>query len=118
MKIMYSYCLILCSFFLAAQEELTITQIADFQNNLMIEELSLSEEQKAKVKEINLKYAKNQKELLYKEASMFSKIGEVRSIKKAKNAELEKILSEEQFEYYEDELESEIRDFMRKHMKT
>ena len=99
-----------------AQTDLTVEEIANFQNDLMLKELDLTAVQKEKVKEINWRYAKKQKTLIDKDGSIFGKIGTIREIKKSKNEELETVLTEDQFEYCEDELESQIREFLRKNM--
>ena len=103
--------------FSMAQESLTAKEMADYQNELMAKELNLTEEQKKSVEQINLKYAIKQKALIDKEGSMFGKMGDMKKIKKNKNAELEKVLTEEQLEKYEDDLEPEIRKYLRKKMK-
>ncbi len=102
---------------LGQEKNLTAQQIADYQNSLMIKELKLNEDQQKTVAEINLRYAKQQKTLIEKEGSMLGKIGDMKKIKKAKNEELINVLTEEQFEKYEDDLESQIRKYMRKNMK-
>ncbi|WP_299364122.1 hypothetical protein [Winogradskyella sp.] len=100
-----------------AQEPLTAEEMADYQNKLMIDELNLTEAQKKPVEEINLKYAIKQKALIEKEGSMFGKIGDMKKIKKEKSSELEKVLTEEQLDKYEDDLEPKIRKYMKKKMK-
>lgn len=101
-----------------AQDGLTAQQMADYQNNLMTEELNLSEAQQKTVGEINLRYSKQQKTLLEKQGSMFGKMGEMKKIQKNKNAELQKVLTNSQFEIYEDGVEPKIRKHMRKNMKV
>jgi len=103
--------------FLSSQENLTAKEMADYQNKLMIKELNLNESQQKTVSEINLKYAIKQKALIEKEGSMFGKIGDMKKIKKDKYAQLEKVLTKEQLEKYEDDLEPKIRKYMRKNMK-
>ncbi|WP_422107552.1 hypothetical protein [Winogradskyella sp.] len=102
--------------FSLAQTSLTAKDMADYQNKLMIAELNLTEVQTEAVEEINLKYAIQQKALIDKEGSMFGKMGDMKKIKKEKNAELEKVLTEAQLEKYEDDLEPKIRKYLRKNM--
>ncbi|WP_435625075.1 hypothetical protein [Flagellimonas sp.] len=98
------------------QKKLDPQKMADYQTDLMRTEMNLDSEQLEKVEELNLRYSKQQADLMNKEGSMFSKIGDMKKIKKAKNKELEKFLSKEQMEFYEDELEPKIRKTMREKM--
>lgn len=91
-------------------------ELEDYQNKVMFEKLDLTENQISLVKEHNSKYSKKQAELMNREGSMFGKIGEVRRMKKARNEELEKILSADQFEVFEDDIEPMISKHMRKKM--
>ena len=91
--------------------------MADYQNDLMTKELQLNEDQQKTVAEINLRYSKQQKALIDKKGSMFGKIGDMKKIKKNKNEELSQVLTEEQFEKYEDDLESQIRKYLKSKMK-
>ncbi|MEN1785186.1 MAG: hypothetical protein AAGF77_08615 [Bacteroidota bacterium] len=91
-------------------------ELADYQNNLMIEKLDLSEVQVEQVKVHNAKYAEKQAELMNREGSMFGKIGDVKRMKKARNAALEKILSPTQMEVFEDEVAPALSKHMRKKM--
>lgn len=100
-----------------SQEGLSPGQIADYQNELMFKELDLTEEQQTKVSKINLKYAPRQKTLMEKEGSMFSKIGDIKKIKKEKDTELKGVMTEVQFEKFKDEVEPKIRSYMKKNMK-
>ena len=47
---------------------------------------------------------------------MFSKIGDMKQIKKEKNQELERVLTKEQMKVYEKELEPEMLETMKKQM--
>ena len=98
------------------QKKMDANEMAEYQNNLMKSELNLNSEQLAKVEELNAKYSVKTADLMNKEGSMFGKIGDMKKIKKAKNEELAKILTEEQMEKFEDELEPKIRKTMRKKM--
>ena len=104
-------------FSFAQNNGLTAEQIATYQNNMMTEELDLTENQIDKVSTINMKYSEKQKALMEEEGSMFGKIGRMKDIKKDKDAELEDVLTEAQFEKYKDDVEPKIRSFMRKNMK-
>ncbi|UOY08979.1 hypothetical protein L0P88_10690 [Muricauda sp. SCSIO 64092] len=95
-------------------QEMDPNKMADYQNTIMIEQLDLSDSQKEQVKAINLKYSKKQAALLNKEGSMFSKMGDMKKIKKAKNEELEEVLSKEQMEIFENEIEPEMRKQMKR----
>ncbi len=102
-----------------AQKEnirLSAQEIADYQHNLMVQELKLTEEQENVLKPINLSFAKKQKNLMEEEGSMFGKIGDFKRMKKEKNTELEAILTKEQMKKYRNEVEPKIRKFMRKQM--
>ena len=98
------------------QKKMDANEMAEYQNNLMKSELNLNSEQLAKVEQLNAKYSVKTADLMNKEGSMFGKIGDMKKIKKAKNEELAKILTEEQMEKFEDELEPKIRKTMRKKM--
>ncbi|PRX55394.1 hypothetical protein CLV81_3806 [Flagellimonas meridianipacifica] len=98
------------------QKKMDATKMAEYQTNLMKSELNLDEEQLTKVEEVNVRYSKKTADLMNKEGSMFGKMGDMKKIKKAKNQELERILSEEQMEKFEDELEPQMRKTMRKKM--
>ncbi len=110
--------LVLIVQFSFGQSQMTAKEMADYQDKLMVEELDLTEEQQKSVKEINLRYAIKQKTLIEKEGSMFGKIGDMKKVKKNKNAELEKVLTESQFEKYEDDLEPKIRKYIKSKMKV
>ena len=98
------------------QNKMDANKMAEYQTSLMKSELNLDKEQQDKVEELNIKYSKKMADLMNREGSMFGKMGEMKKIKKAKNAELEKILSDDQMELFEDELEPQIRKTMRKRM--
>ncbi len=98
------------------QNKMDANKMAEYQTSLMKSELNLDKEQQDKVEELNIKYSKKMADLMNREGSMFGKMGEMKKIKKAKNGELEKILSDDQMELFEDELEPQIRKTMRKRM--
>ena len=95
-------------------QEMDPHKMADYQNTIMIEQLDLSDSQKEQVRAINLKYSEKQAALLNKEGSMFSKMGDMKKIKKAKNEELEEVLSKAQMEIFENEIEPEMRKQMKR----
>ena len=98
------------------QNKVDADKMAEYQTSLMKSELNLDKEQEVQVEELNIKYSKKMADLMNSEGSMFGKMGDMKKIKKAKNGELEKILSEDQMELFEDELEPQIRKKMRKKM--
>ncbi len=98
------------------QNKVDADKMAEYQTSLMKSELNLDKEQEVQVEELNIKYSKKMADLMNSEGSMFGKMGDMKKIKKAKNGELEKILSENQMELFEDELEPQIRKRMRKKM--
>ena len=71
----------------------------------MIEKLNLSEVQAAKVKELNLTYAKKMHEAQQENKGNRNAMKEIRaSIDNNKNAELKQVLTTEQFKSYEEML--------------
>ncbi|WP_299248431.1 hypothetical protein [uncultured Aquimarina sp.] len=100
-----------------AQQKMNVTEMSEYQTYQMIKELSLTKEQTEKVEIINLKYTEKMVVLMEAEGSMFGKIGEMNEIKKGKSAELEKVLSQEQLEKYEDDVAPKIKKHLRKNMK-
>ncbi len=108
--------LMLISLSVIGQNKMDANKMAEYQTSLMKSELNLDKEQQDKVEELNIKYSKKMADLMNREGSMFGKMGEMKKIKKAKNGELEKILSDDQMELFEDELEPQIRKTMRKRM--
>lgn len=108
---------ILVSLNVFTQEKPTTDQIVNYQNTLITKNLDLSEEQQKTVSKINVKYAEKQKEIMEKEGSMFSKIGDIKKLKKDKTKELQNVLNKEQFKIYEDKIAPQIKNYMRKHLK-
>ncbi len=99
-----------------AQEFKTPTEAAEYQNEIMEKELELTEGQKEEVSKINLKYAEKMSEIMKREGSKFSKMGDMKKNGKAKKEELKGVLTEDQFEKFEDEVEPALRQHMRKNM--
>ncbi|MET1260627.1 hypothetical protein ABV409_14870 [Flagellimonas sp. DF-77] len=102
---------------LAFGQKMDPVKMADYQTDLMVERLALTETQKTAVHAINQKYSVKQAELLNRKGSMFSKMGDMKKIKKAKNAEMEAVLTDEQMTILVDELEPEMREQMKKNKK-
>jgi|GEM_PF-4818708 len=98
-------------------QKLDAQEMADYQTRTMSEQLKLNESQKEQVTELNVEFSKKQADLMNREGSMFSKMGDMKRIGKEKNAALEKILTEEQMEKYEDDIQPQIRKHMRSKMK-
>lgn len=116
MKTKLFMAIVLLSVQLIMGQKMDAKEMANYQTNLMMERLELNQEQKEKVKEHNLKFSEKQAALMNKEGSMFGKMGDMKKIKKERNAELGTILDKEQMEVFEDEIEPEIRKHMRKKM--
>lgn len=102
---------------MALAQKMNPKDMAEFQNKIMLERLDLSESQQEQIEAHNVHFSEKQAALMNREGSMFSKIGDIKKMKKERNAELEKILSEEQMEIFEDDVEPEIRRYMRSKMK-
>ncbi len=102
---------------MAIAQKMNPQEMAEYQNKIMFEKLDLNESQKEKLTAHNIEFSEKQATLMNREGSMFSKIGEVKKLKKLRNAELEKILSKSQMEVFEDDIEPEIRSYMRSKMK-
>ncbi len=98
------------------QQKMDPVKMAEYQTQLMIDRLDLVDGQEKELRGINEKYSELQAALLNKEGSMFSKIGDMKRIKKEKNQELERVLTKEQMKVYEKELEPEMRETMKKQM--
>ncbi len=76
---------------------------ADFQTNRMKTLLNLSDEQTAKVREINLKYAKENQEVFNSDVTREEKKNKLRAIYGQKQNELKTVLSKEQYEKLQSE---------------
>ncbi len=100
-----------------AQEKESVEKITTYQNELMKTELNLTETQEQSVAEINTRYAEKILEIRGRPGGMFSKVGDFKETQKAKSAELEAVLTKEQFEKYEDELLPKMRKQMRSKMQ-
>ncbi|MCI1647260.1 MAG: DUF4890 domain-containing protein [Bacteroides sp.] len=69
------------------------------------EALSLNETQEKTVYDINLKYAKQNQEVMTSDGDRAEKMEKMRSLQDAKNGELKKVLTEDQYKKYEKMLE-------------
>lgn len=120
MKKMFKSIVVVATLFISlstfGQKKMDAKEMAEYQTNLMKSELNLNSEQLTKVEDLNARYSVKTADLMNKDGSMFGKMGDMKKIKKAKNEELEQILTEEQMEKFEDELEPKIRKTMRKKM--
>ncbi len=103
---------------LQTMAQLTPEEAADYQTTIMEKELNLTEEQKEAVALQNLEFSKKQINLINAPGSMFGKVGDMRKIKKTKNESLSKILTKEQMEKYEDDVEPAIQKYLRSKMKS
>jgi hypothetical protein len=81
-------------------ENTTPEERADFQTNRMQEFLTLSDEQTEKVREINLKYAKEMQQIFESEGPREEKKSNMRALHEQKQNELKEVFSEEQYEKY------------------
>ncbi|MEM8660219.1 MAG: hypothetical protein AAGF35_04980 [Pseudomonadota bacterium] len=91
----------------------TPEQRAEIQDKWMQDNLSLDEKTTEAVSAINLKYAKETQTLIDSDSPNLQKLKAFRSSAKAKDAELESVLSPEQYSQYEakkSELQSQIRE--------
>ncbi|NAS11947.1 hypothetical protein [Poritiphilus flavus] len=100
-----------------AQENPNPEAIAEYQDKVMTEDLNLDQDQQEKVSVINLKYAEKIVAIRNRPGGKFGKIGDIRDTQKAKAKELEKVLSPEQFELFEDEVAPKLKQQMREKMK-
>jgi len=81
-------------------ENTTPEERADFETNWMQEFLNLSDEQTEKIREINLKHAKEQQQVFKLEGPREEKKSKYSALHEQKQNELKKVLSEEQFKKY------------------
>ena len=95
---------------------MTPPQRADFQTNTMLDKLKLGNQQLAKVKEVNLKYALKFQPILMSDKSRFSKFRAFKSLQEEKDVELKDIFTTSQFKQYKD-YEDEMRKKMKAEMK-
>ena len=79
----------------------TPAERADFQTDLMVETLSLSDEQVEQIRAVNLKHAEKAEEIYNSQERKFKKFKKMRKMRNKKDKELKTILSDEQYETYE-----------------
>jgi len=92
---------------------MTPQQRADYQTSLMLEKLKLGNQQLAKVKVVNLKYALKFQPIIESKDGRFSKYRQAKKLMEQKDDELKDILTTSQFKQYKD-----FEDEMRKKMKA
>jgi len=98
-------------------EKTTPEERTDFQTTWMKETLTLSEDQEKKVREINLRYAKEMASLYESDDSKFKKLRKMNSSKNKKEDELKSLFSKEQFKMYKkksDELKEKMNELPQK----
>ncbi|MEL6811834.1 MAG: hypothetical protein AAFP76_10905 [Bacteroidota bacterium] len=101
-----------------AQKFTSADEMATYQDEVFQRELNLNEQQMEVVSSINLKYAQKQMNLMKQEGSMLGKMGDMKKMAKAKNEELEKNLTKEQFNKYEKEVAPALRKEIRNRMRS
>ena len=94
-------------------KSMTPQQRADFQTDMMLDKLKLGNQQLAKVKVVNLKYALKFQPILMSDKSRFSKFRAFKLLQEQKDIELKDIFTTSQFKQYKD-----FEDEMRKKMKA
>ena len=92
-------------------------EMADYLTRTMAEHLSLSENQKKEIAELNLRYSERQLALMNRDGSMLSKKGEMKQIRREKNAELELVLTEKQIKKLEEEVAPRMRKGIQENMR-
>jgi len=92
---------------------MTPQQRADFQTKMMLDKLKLGNQQLAKVKVVNLKYALKFQPILVSDKGRFSKFRAFKALQEQKDIELKDIFTTSQFKQYKD-----FEDDMRKKMKA
>lgn len=82
-------------------------------------DLNLSEAQKTEFKEISEKYASQMKAVKESDAHKFQKFKKVKSIRKNKNAEMKKLLSDDQYKVYlekQEEMQEKMKESYKKNI--
>lgn len=92
---------------------MTPQERADFQTGMMLDKLKLGNQQLAKVKVVNLKYALKFQPVLMSDKGRFSKYRAFKALQEQKDVELKDIFTTSQFKQYKD-----FEDEMRKKMKA
>lgn len=85
------------------RQQMSAEEMASKQTDRMSECLSLSNDQKSKIKALNLKYAKKHQETRQQnKAVREAKRAEMQKLQEQKDAELKTILTDEQFKQYKE----------------
>nr|WP_294948225.1 hypothetical protein [uncultured Mucilaginibacter sp.] len=84
-----------------ALKKSTPQQRADWQNKMMRDDLKLTDAQYQQVSKLNLEYAKKMQPLFTSDENRFSKGLKARSIMKEKDAKLQAILTNQQYNSYQ-----------------
>lgn len=92
---------------------MTPQERADFQTTIMLDKLKLGNQQLAKVKVVNLKYALKFQPILMSDKGRLSKFRAFKALQEQKDIELKDIFTTSQFKQYKD-----FEDDMRKKMKA
>jgi len=95
----------------------TPEQRAQLQTSLLKSKLKLDTLVIVKLQAINLKYAQKMEPIIKGDEGKLKKYRAVIAIQKAKDAELRKLFSAEQYRQYQ-KLEDELKDKIRHHMKN
>ena len=91
----------------------TPAQRADFQTKFMVEKLKLSDQQVEPIRAVNLKYAEKAEEIYNSQKRKFRRFKEIRKMGEEKDKELKTILTDEQYNTYEEykkEMREKIKD--------
>ena len=114
----FVFVLLISSTSIAQKKEISEEQKVKMKAQLTeyFEKLNLSETQKPKFKEITKKYAIQMKDLKDSDKGRLSKYKEYKSIKKAKNKEMKTLLSQDQYDIYE-EIQKEMQQKMKEKRK-
>jgi len=94
-------------------KKMTPQQRADLQTQMMLEKLKLGNQQLAKVKVINLKYALKFQPVIESKDGRFSKYRQAKKLLEQKDTELKDVFTTSQFKQYkdfEDEMRKKIRE--------
>lgn len=95
---------------------MTPQQRADFQTNMMLDKLKLGNQQLAKVKVVNLKYALKFQPIIESKDGRFSKYRQAKKLMEQKDEELKDIFTTSQFKQYKD-FEGDMRKKLKAEMK-
>lgn len=94
-------------------KDATPEQRAQFQTNMMKSKLSLDSGQITKIQALNLKYAQKFQPILKSSDGKLSKYRQAKTLLKQKDAELQAVLTKDQYKKYqdfEDEMKSKMKE--------